>query len=345
MPTGFRRRRSVAAVFLLLASACVDRNPLSPDGTLPAPEPLATLQCHVTVATGLMACGTPVSTSPDGARTDRILGGQDVYVKLASSGTSYDGGTEILSSTVTLQNLLARPMGTHDGTTVLGVQVFFHGEPIVTSGTGSVSVANADGSGTFTSGSQPYFLYNQILTPYQISAGKVWQFNLSPTVGSFSFTLLVSAPLPTNDTGGTALLDAVWEGGVDSLWTTAGNWVDGMVPDSTSIVTIQAADSVADHMPALAGNVVIAGLRVGTGSTISLQGFTLEARGNVDAVGTISGGTVRMAGAGSLLMGNVDALVVNAGTALQGSTKATGAVSVSDGSLNISNHALSISVP
>jgi hypothetical protein len=347
MPTGFRCRRSFAAALLLLASACVDRNPLSPDGTLPAPEPLATIQCQVTVATGRMSCSAPVTaSSAEGARMDRILGGQELYLKLASSGTSYDSGTEILSTTVTLQNLLARSMGTHDGSTVEGVEVFFHVDPIVTGGTGSVSVANADGIGTFTSGTQPYFLYNQILAPYEISAGKLWQFSVTPTVETFSFTLLISAPLPSNDTGGTPLLDAVWQGGVDSLWTRPQNWLYGVVPDSNSIVSIPAlaTDSVA-NMPKLTGNVAIAALRVGTGSTLTLGGFTLASSGNVDASGTISGGTVRMTGAGGLLGGNVNALVVTGGTALQGATKATGAVSIQDGPLNLNGKALSISVP
>jgi len=348
MPTGFRCRRSLAAALLLLASACVDRNPLSPERALPAPEPLATIQCQVTVATGRMSCSAPATaSSSEGARFDRILGGQDQYLKLASSGTSYDAGTQILSSTVTLQNLLARSMGTHDGVTVEGVEVFFHVEPIVTGGTGSVSVANPDGTGTFTSGSQPYFLYNQILAPYEISSGKVWQFSVTSTVETFSFTLLISAPLPSNDIGGTQLLDAVWQGGVDSLWTRPQNWVYNAVPDSNSIVSIPAVatDSVA-KMPKLTGDVVIAALHVGTGSTLSLEGHTLTSLGTVDAIGAINGGTVRMTGAGALLQGSVNALVLTGGsTTLQGATKATGAVSIQDAPLNLNGKALSISVP
>ncbi len=339
MPTGFRCRRSFAAALLLLASACVDRNPLSPDRALPAPAPLASIQCQVTVATGQMSC-TRQAPAPGAARAN-IIGGQEIYLKLASSGTSYDGGTEILSSTVTVQNLLEQTMGIDSLNEVKGVTVFFSSEPVVTDGEGSVEVANPDGMGTFLTGNQPYFLYNQTLGSYEISSGKLWQFNLPSTVVSFSFVLLVSTPLSQ---GTDPERGAVWQGDVDSLWTTAGNWQDGMVPDANTVVAIPLADSVV-NMPKLVGDVDVKALRVGPGSSLTLAGFTLSASGNVDAVGTIGGGTVRMTGAGALLKGNVDALVLTGGIALQGAAKATGAVSVQDGALNLNGNALSISVP
>ena len=339
MPTGFRCRRSLAAALLLLATACVDRNPLSPDRALPAPTPLATVSCQVTVATGKMSCSA--ATPATGGVQANIIGGQEIYVKLASSGTSYDSGTQILSSTVTVQNLLSQTLGVDSLGNIQGVTVFFETGPVLTSGTGNVSVANPDGTGTFTAAMQPYFLYNETLDPFEISAGKLWQFNVDNTVSTFAFTLLVSAPLSQ---GVNANRGVVWQGDVDSLWTTAGNWIGDMVPDSTSVVAVPPADSVT-NMPRLTGDVDVAALRVGTGSSLDLAGFTLRSRGNVDATGAISAGTVRLTGAGALLNGTVDALVVNAGTALQGAARATGAVSVQDGSLNLNGRALSISVP
>jgi hypothetical protein len=341
MPTGFRCRRSFAVALLLLASACVDRNPLSPERALPAPEPLASIQCRVTVASGAMAC-SPKAPSIGGAQAN-IVGGQEVYVKLASSGTSYDNGTEILSSTVTVQNLLEQTMGLDSLNNFSGVKVFFSVSPVVVSGEGSADVANEDGIDAFTAGAQPYFLYNQTLSPFEISNGRLWQFSVDNTVVSFVFEVVVSAPLSS---GKTAERGAVWHGGVDSLWTRPQNWLFGVVPDSNSIVSIPAlaTDSVV-YMPKLTGDVVIAALRVGTGSTLSLEGFTLTSLGTVDAVGAINGGTLRMTGAGSLLQGNVNALVVTGGTALQGATKATGAVSIQNGPLNLNGKALSISVP
>jgi hypothetical protein len=340
MPTGLRRRRSLAAALLLLASACVDRNPMSPEGTLPAPEPLATIQCQVTVATGRMSCAQQAPAT-GGARAN-IIGGQEIYVKLTSSGTSYDSGTGILSSTVTVQNLLEQNLGVDSLDNMAGIKVFFDAGPVLTSGTGDVSVANADSTDSFTTGMQPYFHYEETLEPFQISSGKLWQFKVDPTVETFSFTLLVQAPVSYGDSSDRGV---VWEGDVDSVWTTAGNWVGDSLPNANSVVTIPPADSV-DNMPWLTDSATVKALHVGRGSTLTLGGYTLTASANVDAVGTIVGGTVRMTGAGALLQGNVDALVLTGGsTTLQGATKATGAVSIQDAPLTLNGNALSISVP
>lgn len=341
MPTGLRRRRSLAAALLLLASACVDRNPLSPDGTLPAPASRATLQCQVTVATGTMTCAQQAPATTGGVRAN-VIGGQEINVKLTSSGTSYDNVAGILSSTVTVQNLLQQTMGVDSLGNVTGIKVYFLNGPVLTSGSGDVQVANEDGEGPLTTGMQPYFLYNGTLETFEISEGKLWQFSADNTVETFAFTLVVETSLSY---GARSDRGAVWKGGVDSLWTTAGNWVGGVVPDSTYIATIPPADSVG-KMPRLTGDVVVAGLHVGRASTLNLEGWTLNSLGSVDAVGTVSGGTVRMTGAGALLQGNVNALVLTGGsTTLQGATKATGAVSIQGAPLNLNGKALSISVP
>ncbi|HYH83504.1 MAG TPA: hypothetical protein VEX86_27160, partial [Longimicrobium sp.] len=234
-------------------------------------------------------------------------------------------------------------IGTTDGSTVDPVRVFFSQVPVVTSGSGDVSLANPDGFDTFTQANQPYYSYGEILTPYKISAAHSWQFNVEPTVGTFVFSVYVSAPM-ADYTG--PLLDQVWTGAVDSAWTTAGNWSTGVVPDSASTVSIPADSLLASHrMPVLTGAAAITNLRVGFGSSLALNAFTLTTWGNVDAVGTVSGGTLWMRGSGALLDGRVAALVVSGGTQVQGATVATRAVSVSDGSLNVSGKAFSIQIP
>ncbi|MDB4948602.1 MAG: large protein [Gemmatimonadetes bacterium] len=341
MHTRLVRLRWCAAPLVLLAAACTDAVLPAPPV---APAGMAMAVCVVNVPAATFACTDPrvARAGAPGVHADRILGGQDVYVRLASSGTAYDAGTEVLSSNVTVQNLLQQQMGTPDGSTVTGVKVFFHSGPVVVTGSGSVSVKNADGTGLFTSNDQPYFDYNEILTPYQISSSHAWQFNVSPGVTSFTFTVYVSAAL-SNESG--ALLDRVWTGAVDSLWTTPGNWQDGVVPDSLSTVAIPADSLLASHrQPVLSAEAVVTNLRVGYGSTLSLNGFGLEARGNVESLGTITSGSVRMTGAGALLGGSTNALVVTGGTRLQRATTASGAVAVT-GALNLSDHALSISIP
>jgi hypothetical protein len=334
-------RVGVAAAALLL-SACSD----SPVAVTP-PEPvkvLAALRCTVEVAAQTMSCAS-VAPEAGGANLDLIVGFQDVLVKLSSSGTAYDGGTQILSSNITVQNLVSIPMGTPDGNTVTGVNVFFHTGPTVTVGTGTVDLANEDGTGTFTAAGQPYYFYNEILTPLEISSPKQWQFSVPATVTSFVFTAYVSAAY-TDETG--YLLDEVtniWDGSTDVDFANAANWTDNTAPTSGESVTIPADSLVAGaFMPVLGSNFSLAHLRVGYQSTFGLGGFTATANGNVDALGTISNGTLQMSGTGALLRGNVNALAVTGSTFLQGSTKATGAVNVI-GTLTTNGNALTISIP
>jgi hypothetical protein len=345
MPIRPRLRRGLAAPILLLAAAaCTDRHVLAPETPPPGqpPAPLAQLECRVDVRQAVLTC-SPVTQSLDlpGGIRGEIVGGQDVYVKITSSGTSYDSGTEILQSNLTVQNLLQKAMGTSDGTTVTGVDVFFATGPTTTAGTGTVTV-NAP-TGTFTAMDQPYFHYSEILSPFEVSSAMNWTFDVPSTVEFFSFTLLVSALTADEDA---PLRGSVWTGAVSTDWTNAGNWEGGIVPDSASTVDIPTDSLVTSgNFPVLQGNVQVTNLRVGSGSSLTLAGFTLTAWGNVAAVGTISGGTVRMTGAGTDLNGNVDALVVTGSTSLQGATKTTGAVSIQDGSLTVADRALSIQVP
>jgi hypothetical protein len=340
MPTSPRNGWRWGICGLLLLAACTDRDALSP--TPPAPEgiALARLDCRVSVAQATLQC-SPAALSTGGALGQKIIGNQDIYVKLASSGTSYDSGTEILQSNVTVQNLISQSMGT-DGLTVSGVNVFFASGPTTTSGSGTVTVANADGTGTFTGANQPYFLYNQILTPYEISAARNWQFNVPSSVVTFGFTLYVATDLLNENV---ALLDHVWDGDVSTAWETAANWSTNTVPDSGSVVSVPTDSLLASpDFPVLAGSADVGALRVGFGSTLGLGSNTLRVRGNVDATGVVGGGTLWMSGTGAVVKGFVPALAVSGSASLQGSTTASGAVNVT-GSLTVKDQALNVSIP
>jgi hypothetical protein len=333
-------RRSWWVLALPLLAACSDRASLLPpvDG-LPVPPGVQTLLCTVSVAEQRMSCSE--APPAGGARAAKLLGGQDKYVKLASSGTSYDSGTQILSSNVTVQNLLRQSIGTTDGSTVTGVDVFFAALN-VTSGTGSVAVGNADGLGTYTATNQPYFHYAEILAPYQISAARGWQFQITGVVSTFTFTVYLSAPMVDESA---ALLDKVWDGDTSTNWLVGANWQDGAAPDSASTVSIPADSVLASHVyPVLTADAFLTNLRVGYGSSLGLAGFTATAYGNVDAVGSISGGTLKVAGSSVVIGGNLSAVQVTGSAQLQRSTVASGAVSVT-GSLNVKDQALSISIP
>ena len=184
-----RTRSAWGVLALPLLAACADRSPTLPVDLLPPPPGMQTLQCTVSVTERRLTCVDPASTGP---RAAKLLGGQDKYVKLASSGTAYDGGTQILSSNVTVQNLLQQAIGTTDGSTVTAVQVFFAAQPTVTSGSGGSSVTViADSLGTFTAANQPVYNYPEILSPYEISAARNWQFQIIGAVNTFTFTVYV----------------------------------------------------------------------------------------------------------------------------------------------------------
>ena len=332
--------RAACGAALVLLAACTDRQvlPTASGPTLPATA-VGALTCSVDVKAQTLSCA---SVRPSGPRGDKIIGKQDVYVKLSSSGTTYDSGTNILSSNVVVQSLVDRLMGTPDGVTVSGVTVFFNSGPTVTAGTGNVSLANPDGTGTFLSSNQEYYLYNEILSPYEISSARNWQFSVDATVTSFSFTVYVSAALPNENL---PLVDKVWTGSVDSLWTTAGNWQGGVVPDSSSVVAVPPDSLLASHRaPKLTADADVAYLRVGYGNTMDLNGKTLRVRGNADAVGAIANGTVWESGTGALVRGTFDDMRVTGSASLQGAVKTTGAVTVT-GSLAVKDHAMSIQLP
>jgi hypothetical protein len=338
MKTPHRYALRLGVLALAVLGACRDgESPAGPGPVLPS-NVLAVLTCEATVATKSVACRTAPLTTP-GLRAQKILGGQDQYVKLRSANTSYDSGTQIFQTDVTVQNLLVQALGTTDGVTPTGVHVFFHTGPTVTGGTGNIEVFNEDGEGTFTGSGQPYFLYNEILSPYEISPAKTWQFAIDATVATFTFQVYVAAEVSDE----AVLLDRVWTGAVDTDWFTAGNWDDNAVPDSTNSVFI----ATAANMPVLNADARVLHLRVASGMTVNQGGFTLRVDGNLDAPGALSNGTTRLTGSGVLLFGNVNALQLNGGTSLQGgNTTATGAVSIADGSLAVSGgNTLTISIP
>src|SRR5438105_4921318 len=199
-----------ATLVSVFAAACSD-NGVAPLAMGPTTPPLsgftAAVTCEVTVSTATLACGraTPVATNglvhkTSGIEPDVVtLGGQGSYVLLTSSGTHYDGSS-LFTSNVTLTNLLALPMNTADGTTADtgGVKVFFNSGPSVTGGTGTVTVANPDGTGTFTGTGQPFFKYSggAVLGAGAVTASKTWRFNVPPTVTVFAFTVYVTSELP-----------------------------------------------------------------------------------------------------------------------------------------------------
>ncbi|HYH81932.1 MAG TPA: Ig-like domain-containing protein [Longimicrobium sp.] len=259
----FARRCRPAAIcaVLALAAACADRTPTAPPASA-APEPtaaLSALRCTVDVRAGTLAC-RPSQPAPASGVRSVILGGQGLNVRLASSGTSYDAGTGILRTDVTVENLTGQMLGTTDGYLPApeGVRVFFATGPDVTEGTGTVTVANADGTDVFTSAGQSFFRYPGILAPGDTTAAKEWRFALPETVTAFTFTVYVAAPVsqeggwlvmtpaaPSLVAGGTLQLSALVRGvtgrpadGAPVAWSIESSGDSLATVDSTGLLRV-----------------------------------------------------------------------------------------------------------
>ncbi|SOD02309.1 hypothetical protein SAMN05216486_1031, partial [bacterium JGI 053] len=183
--------RACSAAALVLAAACADSTSarVQPAPDAPAPQRLV---CTARVASRTVSCAAP---GAEGVRADRILG-QGAGMKLTSSNIGVVADSFAFDMTVT--NQLEYPAGTTDGVSPdpSGIRVFFVDGIHTTSGTGSVTVANADGTGTFTASGQPYFAYVGVLAPAATTAPKRWKLRFDPGVATFSFGLYVSTPVP-----------------------------------------------------------------------------------------------------------------------------------------------------
>ncbi len=158
------------------------------------------LACTVDVRTRTLGCAAvaPAGATADagGPRRALVLGGQGIYVKLAASATTYSGDT--LRVPIAVQNLLPQPLGTTDGVSYdgRGVTVFFQQTPATTGGSGTVTVLNADTTGTYTAAGQPAFVYRQLLAGNQTTPQHDWLFSVPNSVSGFQFLVYVQAQVP-----------------------------------------------------------------------------------------------------------------------------------------------------
>jgi hypothetical protein len=193
-----------ACAAVLTTAACTDRpTPTQPDPETPGPTPgvpvpIVEISCSADLRNLQIRCGDQPQTAA-GVR-EVVVGGQGVYVQLASSNVAYNSGTGQFTFDVTVQNLIPQPLGTTDGTSLdaAGVRVFFHEGPAVTGGAGTASVV-PDGFGTFTAAGQPYYQYNEVLSQGETSAPKGWTLIVTPTVTTFDFKMYVAAAVEYPD--------------------------------------------------------------------------------------------------------------------------------------------------
>lgn len=162
------------------------------------------MECSAHISLGTLSCQVSSPHLGPDAQGLIILGGQGVYVHLASENVCLADACEpaapagIFQADVNITNLIGQAIGTTDGENVdsAGIRIFFHGSPMVTATTdgqsGLVEVDNPSGTGTFTGADQLYFQYDEVLAPNEKSGNKTWRWSISPNVETFTFQVLVA---------------------------------------------------------------------------------------------------------------------------------------------------------
>ncbi len=202
-----RKLRAWAGTLLLalVPAACAERgSPVAPEPAQPPARLEATLECRASKQPLEVVCAEPAGLSGD-ARA--LVVGATPHTRLVSSNVLYTAATGEYAFDVTVTNLIPQPLGTTSGTvpSPAGVRVFFEKGPVVAAGSGTVSVANADGRAVFFAAGDtlPYFQYSGgllgsdgILATAETSGAKRWILNMPPTVEYFTFTVNVWADVP-----------------------------------------------------------------------------------------------------------------------------------------------------
>lgn len=193
------RLSTALPIALMLLAACSDALPSGvADGPAPAPAPgsyRAELRCTADVDAAHLTCDGDAASGA-GPRRSLIIGGQHVYVRLASSGAGYNPSDSIFQVDVSVENLMAQAFGTPDGEVATGLRVFFENGPTPIGGPGSVEVDNEDGQALFLTAPVPYFAYDTYLYTGEVSQTRPWRFKMDPEVHRFVFTVYVQGELP-----------------------------------------------------------------------------------------------------------------------------------------------------
>jgi hypothetical protein len=226
MPWNDRTSWYVRGLALLLGGAliaCADlQQPAAPELQPELPETPAEVVQAVTCEASLSAETVRCAAPRTGARAN-IIGGQGVYVQLASSNVAYTAADSLFGFDVTIQNLLNEALGSPDGVTpdAAGIRIFIHAGPSATAGEGTITIHNADGLGTFTAAGQPYWQYDEILSRDEVSAAQRWELKVPPSVETFTFIVYVAA-----ETQALLVINEVLVNPAGTTIESTGDWVE-----------------------------------------------------------------------------------------------------------------------
>lgn len=144
---------------------------------------------------GEVRCGG-AGTGTQGVSRSVIPPVSSEYARWLPYNLVKDTVTETWSFYSVVQNLLAQPIGTLDGTTAVGTRVAVTYGPVASAGSGTVSIINADGTGNFTDPDQAYFDYAGIVAPRAYSTYRTWQVHVPNTVTEVTMGVAISTNFP-----------------------------------------------------------------------------------------------------------------------------------------------------
>lgn len=189
--------------------ACTDL-PTSTDASVAVPPmpALGMLQGTVDLDRGTLSFSQVVPAGPSGF-APAVYGDQNVAVRLYNSAVVLDSSANPWrwTASVGIRNLRPHYIGDEEATAspvdTMGLYVFFVQDAVPGQCSGCFArIANHDGVMSFNAPNQKYFYWNERLNPVSAAGGdtsrarRVWRFETSPGVRSFSFVVLIAAPWP-----------------------------------------------------------------------------------------------------------------------------------------------------
>jgi hypothetical protein len=251
----------VCSAIAALACSDIDR-PVEKSGPKVAqeaqtPPVVLSLTCTFTSASTTVSCATARPPIAAGVSASVIYGSTPTYATFFAFNLVKDLVAQQWLFTAYVQNLLKQSVGTLNETTVTGLKVFvtdFHAK----AGTGAVSIANADGTSTFTAPNQPYFNYKQIIATNAHSGNKLWKFDVPNTVTAVSMSILISTDFPAEQSVASLPPDS----SPSTLFQADSNWRGSYMK---RVITLAFKDSttLANRQLAVAyvGGTVVGGVR------------------------------------------------------------------------------------
>jgi hypothetical protein len=215
---------------------------------------------------GEVRCGVPGAAIASAERSV-IVPWHSEYANWLASNLVRDTASETWRFRAGIQNLLAQPIGTLDGTTALGSRVVVSHGPIATRGTGDVWITNADGVADFTAPNQPYFDHPWIVQPLQVSPYRQFELHVPNTVTEVTLGIAIPTKFPAMSSVAALPPDTTpaWFDD-DTSWVRGGMLPDGFLRNIVSVL-FERGTYLADRQAAVAlvGGHVVGGTRFSGG--------------------------------------------------------------------------------